>query len=69
MSLKNKLFREMFKMSSAATQQASTKAPSHKLSCYSGPNPTRGSTQLMDNSDVYNYLCRGRVPVKRLQLL
>jgi len=32
---------EMFKMSSAATQQASTKAPSQNLSCYSGPNPTQ----------------------------
>ena len=29
MSLKNKLFEEMFKMSSAAAQQANTKAPSH----------------------------------------
>jgi len=55
MSLKNKLFREMFKLSSAAAQQASMKAPSHKLRCQtqpnppktekSRPNPTHGSTQ------------------------
>jgi len=37
MSLKNKLFKEMFKMSSAAAQQASTKLPSHKLSCWTQP--------------------------------
>jgi len=34
MSLKNKLFKELFKMSSAAAQQASAKAPLHKLSCF-----------------------------------
>ena len=34
MSRKNKLFKEVFKMSSAAAQQAGTKAPSHKLSCF-----------------------------------
>jgi len=34
MSLKNKLFKELFKMSSAAAQQAGAKAPSHKLSCF-----------------------------------
>jgi len=39
MSLKNKLFKEVLKMSSAAAQQASTKAPSHKLSCWTQPNP------------------------------
>ena len=40
MLLKNKLFKEMFKMSSAAAQQASTKAPSHRTSSVAGPNPT-----------------------------
>jgi len=40
LSLKNKLFKEMFKMSSTAFQQASTKAPSHKLSCWTRPNAT-----------------------------
>jgi len=60
MSLKNKLFKEMFKMSSPAAQQAGTKAPSHNLSCWiqpnspksekSRPNPTHGLTQPMDNS-------------------
>ena len=51
MSLRNKLFREMFKMSSAAAQQASTKAPSHKLSCWAQPDPTQPNpTQSMDNS-------------------
>jgi len=34
MSLKNKLFKEMFKMFPAAAQQASTKAASRKLSCF-----------------------------------
>jgi len=38
MSLENKLFTEMFKMSSAAAQQASTGAPSHKLSCWTQPD-------------------------------
>ena len=42
----------MFKMSSAAAQQASTKAPAHKLSCWTQPNPTYGSTQPTDNSDA-----------------
>jgi len=70
MSLKNKLSKEMLKMSSAAAQQASTKAPSQKLSCWTQPkpnqpsppktenlNPTHGSTQPIDNSandDVTN---------------
>ena len=34
MSLKNKLLEEIFKMSPAAAQEASTKAPSHELSCF-----------------------------------
>jgi len=56
MSLKNKLFKEMFKISlaSAAAQHAgNAKAPSHKLSCfdlrrrqaYSGPNPKTQPTK------------------------
>ena len=39
MSLKSKLFKEMYKMCSAAAQQACMKAPSHKLSCWTKPNP------------------------------
>ena len=39
MSLKNKFVKEMFKMCSAAAQQACMKAPSHKLSCWTKPNP------------------------------
>jgi len=34
MSLKNKLFEEMFKMFPAAAQQASMKAASRTLSCF-----------------------------------
>ena len=41
MSLKNELIKEMFRMSPAAAQQASTKAPSHKLTCWTQPNPTQ----------------------------
>jgi len=45
MSLKNKLFNEMFKMSSA--QQANTRAHSHKLSCWTQPmgQPNPWTTQ------------------------
>ena len=52
MSVESKLFKEMLKMSSAAAQQASTNAPSHKLTCWTQPNPTNGSTQPMDNSET-----------------
>ena len=38
MLLKSKLFKEMFRMYSVASQQASTKAPSYKLSCWTQPN-------------------------------
>ena len=38
MSLKNKVFKEMFKMSSPAAEQAGTKAPSHNLGCWIQPN-------------------------------
>jgi len=48
LSLKNELFKEMFKMSSAAAQQASMKA--HRTRSVAAPNPTRGSTQPTDNS-------------------
>ena len=34
MSLKNKLLEEILKMSPAAAQEVSTKAPSHELSCF-----------------------------------
>ena len=39
LSLKNELFKEMFKMSSAAAQQASMKA--HRTRSVAGPNPTQ----------------------------
>jgi len=48
MSLKNKLFKEMFKMSPAAAQQASTKAPSHKLSCRTKPDATKQKLKNLD---------------------
>jgi len=59
MSLRNKVVKEMFKMSSAAAHQASTKA--HRTSSVARPNPTQTTknwkistqpepTQLMDNS-------------------
>ena len=44
MSLRNELFKEKFKMSSAAAQQANTKASSDM--CHSGPNPTQPTEQL-----------------------
>jgi len=63
MSFKNKLFKKMFKMSSAATQKASKflvhllqwtqPNPTHKKLKNLDPiqpNPTHGSTQPMDNS-------------------
>jgi len=66
MSFKYKLFKEMFKMSSAAAQKASTKSFQifstfavvdpirQKLKnidpTQPKPNPTHGSTQPMDNS-------------------
>jgi len=69
MSLRNKLFKEMFKMSSAAAQQASTKAPSHKLSCWTQSNPTTKNwkistqpdpTQPMDKSEARPRWCGDR---------
>jgi len=59
--IKNRFFKEVFKMSSAAAQQASTKAHSNKLSYWTQPNPTHqklknldptksNPTQPMDNS-------------------
>jgi len=52
MSVKNKLFTEMFKMSPAAALQDSTKAPSHKLSYWTQPDPIHRSIQPMDNSEA-----------------
>jgi len=34
MSFKYKLFKEIFRMSSAAAQKASTRSPLHQLSCF-----------------------------------
>jgi len=48
MTFKNKLFKEMLKMSSAATQKASKFLV--LLLQWTQPNPTHGSTQPMDNS-------------------
>jgi len=49
MSLKNTLFKEMFRLSSAAAQ--------HKLGCWTQPNPTHQnwkiSTQPIDNSGTF----------------
>ena len=57
MSRKNKLFKEVFKMSSAAAQQAGAKAPSHKLSCFNlrrrhaTVDPTQPNHQKLTNFD------------------
>jgi len=64
MSIKNKLFKEMFKMSSAAAQQASMTGPiaQAQLLDPAQPNPPKNSkistqpdpTRPMDNSGVNN---------------
>ena len=51
MSLKNKLFKEIFKMSSVAVQQACTKAPSHSSVAIVDPiqpNPTHQKLKNLD---------------------
>jgi len=54
MSFKYKLFKEIFKMSSAAAQKASTKSfqifSTFAVVDPTQTNPTHGSTQPMDNS-------------------
>ena len=56
MSLKNKVIKDMFKMSSAAAQQGSTKAPSHKLSCWTQPNPWVNPTHRQLWTILYLYV-------------
>jgi len=50
-SFKYKVFKEMFKMSSAGAQKASTKA-FQIFSTFAVVDPTHGSTQPMDNSEI-----------------
>ena len=58
MSLKNKLFKEMFKMSPAAAHQAKSMSNFQYVVDPTRPNPTHGSTRPMDNSesDFYDFL-------------
>jgi len=46
--IKNRFFKEVLKMSSAAAQQASTKAHSNKLSYWTQPNPTHQKLKNLD---------------------